>query len=255
MPDLDVRQAPGRLRLILNAPHGNAITDAMVGALRAALDAVPAITPAVKLVTLESAGQDFSFGSSLHEHVPSRMPDVLPRFHALISVLLRAPAPTLALVSGRCLGGGFELALACDAIIASDEAVLGLPEISVGAFAPVGSILLPLKAGASCAASALLSGAARTAGDWHRKGLIEQVVPRADLSAAAERWYGDHLARHSAAALRRAALASRLVVLRAVDAVLPQAERLYLNDLLTTSDAAEGVAAFLEKRPPKWTDA
>ena len=74
---------------------------------------------------------------------------MLPRFHALIVELLRVPAVTAAIVSGRCLGGGFEIALACDVILAAADAVLGLPEISVGAFPPVGSILLPLKAGAS----------------------------------------------------------------------------------------------------------
>jgi cyclohexa-1,5-dienecarbonyl-CoA hydratase len=246
------KRAPGRLRLILDAPHGNAITDVMVGALR---DALKAIEAPVKLVTLESEGKDFSFGSSLDEHTPARMPDVLPRFHALIVELLRVPAVTAAVVSGRCLGGGFELALACDVIFAANDTVMGLPEISVGAFPPAGSILLPLKAGAARASAAILTGAARSAAEWQTAGLVERVVEGRALASAVDDWYASTIERHSAAALQRAALASRLVVLRSVDALLPQAERLYLNDLLTTADAAEGVAAFLAKRPPRWKDA
>jgi cyclohexa-1,5-dienecarbonyl-CoA hydratase len=251
MPDVRVEHAPGRLRLILDAPHGNAITDAMVSALREALEKV---RRTLKLITIESVEADFCFGSSLDEHTPARMPKVLPRFHALVRDLLHAPAVTAAVVSGRCLGGGFEIALACDVIFASDDAVMGLPEITVGAFPPVGSVLLPLKAGASRAASAIIGGAARPAADWQAAGLIEAVVPHDELAGAVDRWFESTIARHSAAALQRAATASRLVVSRAIDDLLPVAERLYLDDLLTTADAAEGVAAFLEKRPARWTD-
>src|SRR5204862_3309749 len=214
---VDVVRQPGRVRLILNAPHGNAITDAMVGTMREALKDLQA----VKLVTIESAGRDFSFGSSLDEHTPARMPQVLPRFHALVMDLMRVPAVTAAVVSGRCLGGGFELALACDVIVAADDAVMGLPEIAVGAFPPVGSILLPLKVGAARASRAVLSGAAASAAEWEAAGLVERVVPRDQLQRAGERWFDATIARHSAAALRHAALASRLVVPPAREAPFP----------------------------------
>jgi len=251
---IHVIDAPGRLRLVLDAPHGNALTDAMVTDLREALASVPRRRPPVKLVTLEAEGADFCFGSSLPEHTPERMPDVLPRFHALVRDLLAVPAVTVAAIPGRCLGGGFEIALACDVIIAADDAVFGLPEIAVGAFPPVGSILLPLKIGAARAAAPMLTGTPRPVGDWRQAGLVEQVVPPGELTAAVDRWFAWTIARHSAAALARAAIASRLVARRAVDELLPVAERLYLNDLLATADAAEGVAAFLEKRPPRWKD-
>jgi len=249
---LDIKHSPGRIRLILDAPHGNAITDAMVGSLRGALKS---IAPPVKLVTIEGAGRDFSFGASVDEHAPERMPDVLPRFHALIVELLRVPAVTIAAVAGRCLGGGFEIALACDVIIASADAVLGLPEIGVGAFPPAGSILLPLKAGAARATAAILDGTARPAREWHAAGVVHRLAPPDRLPDTVDEWYASTIERYSAAVLQRAAMATRLVVLRSVDALLPQAERLYLNDLLSTVDAAEGVAAFLEKRPPRWKDA
>lgn len=247
-----IKHSPGRVRLILDAPHGNAITDAMVASLRAALRS---IAPPVKLVTIEGAGSDFSFGASIDEHAPDRMRDVLPRFHALVVELLRVPAVTAAAVSGRCLGGGFEIALACDVIIAAKNAVLGFPEIGVGAFPPVGSILLPLKAGAARAAAAILDGAARPAAEWHAAGIVHRLAAEDRLSAAVDEWFSSTIERYSAAVLQRAAMATRLVVLRAADALLPQVEQLYVKDLLSTADAAEGVTAFLEKRRPRWKDA
>src|SRR5262245_24519712 len=171
-----VTQADDRLRIVLDAPRGNAITDAMVGEIRRAL----ADIGRARLVTIESGGPDFSFGSSLDEHTPARMPDVLPRFHALILDLLRVPAVTAAVVAGRCFGGGFEIALACDIVFAADDASMGLPEISVGAFPPVGSILLPLKAGAGRASASILTGVPRPAADWRAAGVVERALPRAE---------------------------------------------------------------------------
>ena len=249
---LDIKRSPDRVRIVLDAPHGNAITDAMIAALRTALRSIGA---PVKLVTLETGGSDFSFGASIDEHTPERIADVLPRFHSLIVELLRVPAVTAAVVPGRCLGGGFEIALACDVIIAADDAMLGLPEISVGAFPPAGSILLPLKAGGGRAAAAILEGVARPAAEWQAAGVVHRIAPRHALAAAVDDWYSSTIRRYSAAVLQRTAVATRLVILRSVDALLPQAERLYLNDLLLTDDAAEGVTAFLEKRPPRWKDA
>jgi cyclohexa-1,5-dienecarbonyl-CoA hydratase len=249
---LDIKRSPGRVRIGLNAPHGNAITDEMIASLRRALRA---IAPPVKLVTIETAAADFSFGASIDEHTPERIADVLPRFHALIVELLRVPAVTAAVVPGRCLGGGFEIALACDVIVAAADATLGLPEVTVGAFPPVGSVLLPLKAGAGRAAAAILEGRVLSAAEWQAAGVVHRIAPRDALSAAVDEWYSSTLERYSAAVLQRTAVATRLVVLRSVDTLLPQAERLYLNDLLLTEDAAEGVAAFLQKRPPRWKDA
>jgi len=248
---LTVGHDTGWTHIVLGAPHGNAITDRMVEAMRAAIAGMPAAT---KLLTIETSGVDFSFGSSLDEHRPARIREVLPRFHALISDLLRAPAVTAAVVRGRCLGGGFELALACDLIFASDDAVFGLPEVRVGAFPPVGSILLPWRVGASRAASAILTGREQSASYWRSAGLLEAVAPGRTLDAVVHEWFDAHLAGLSAATLRHATTASRSAVRSAVGSLLPGVEQTYLCDLLSTADAAEGVEAFLEKRPPRWQD-
>ena len=230
---------------------GNIVTAAMVTALRAALEAI-SDNPNLKLITLAGAGTDFSFGASIPEHAPDRIGAILPEMHGVIDDLLDAPAVTAAVVRGRCLGGGFELALACDFIFASDDAVFGLPEIALGVFPPAASALLPLRIGAARATRALLTGEARPAAEWREAGLVEFVVSGDSLDAEVDRWFAMHLSPRSAAALRHGALAARAVLATRVRETLPELERLYLNDLMRTHDAAEGIAAFMARRPPDW---
>jgi cyclohexa-1,5-dienecarbonyl-CoA hydratase len=234
-------------------PKGNILTEDMVNALQAAIDSLVE-NPHLKLITIEGHGPDFSFGASVPEHAPSEIRRVLPAMHALINGLLDAPAITAAVVRGRCLGGGFELALACDFIFASSGAVMGLPEIALGVFPPAASALLPMRIGAARATRAILTGDARPADEWKSIGLVELVAPAESLDAEVDRWYDLHLASRSAVALRHAAAAARSSVASHVRGVLPDLERRYLDDLMQTADAAEGIAAFLEKRSPRWTD-
>jgi cyclohexa-1,5-dienecarbonyl-CoA hydratase len=234
-------------------PKGNIITDDIVRALRAGLENV-AQNANLKLVTIEGAGQDFSFGASIPEHVPSQIGTVLPEMHALVEDLLDIPAITAAVVRGRCLGGGFELALACDLIFASNDATFGLPEINLGVFPPAGSVLLPLRVGAARATPAIVTGESEPADVWYARGLVELLAAPGDLAPAVERWFERHLAGKSAAALRHAAIAARASVRAQVRALLPEAERLYLQDLMRTHDAAEGIDAFMNKRAPNWQD-
>ena len=242
-----------RAALRLFHPKGNIVTAEMIGALGQALDTI-AENPHLKLVTFEGAGADFSFGASIPEHAPAEIGRVLPAAHALVYALLDLPIVTAALVRGRCLGGGFEIALACDFIFAEESAVFGLPEIALGVFPPAASALLPPRIGTARATSAIISGQPRSAGEWRLAGLVEAVVADGTLEAEVARWFEAHLQGKSAAALRYATAAARHALRQHVRAVLPELERLYLNDLMQTGDAAEGIAAFLEKRVPRWTD-
>ena len=234
-------------------PKGNIVTADMVRALTQALEPL-AHDPHLKLVTFEGAGDDFSFGASIPEHAPGQIETVLPEAHALIYTLLDFPCVTAALVRGRCLGGGFEIALACDFIFAEASATFGLPEIALGVFPPAASVLLPVRAGAARAADAILTGRTFPAAQWHDAGVVAAVVPDGSIGAFADDWFAAHLRNRSAAALRHATAAARLSLRREVQAVLPDLERLYLGELMGTADAAEGIAAFLEKRQPNWTD-
>ena len=240
-----------RAAITLFHATGNIITARMVESLRAALDGLGG-EARLKLITLEGQGPDFSFGASIPEHAPDRIGEVLPLMHRLVEDLLTAPAVTAAVVRGRCLGGGFELALACDFIFAADDAVFGLPEVSLGVFPPAASALLPLRVGASRATRAIVTGAPSAAAEWLEAGLLEAVVPEAQLAATVDRWFSTHLSGKSAAALRHAAGAARAELAAGVRQSLPILEGLYLNELMRTHDAAEGIAAFMAKRPPAW---
>ena len=239
------------LRIVLDRPPGNLLSIEMVRALAETLDAHSARR---KWVTFEGAGDDFCFGAMIQEHVRGPMEQVLPETHALIRRILALGAPTAALVRGRCLGGGFELALACDAIIATEDATLGLPEIHLAAFPPAGAALLPLRVGASRAALSIITGEPRPAPVWRDAGLIATLAVRDNLVEAAGRWFDAHLAPRSTVALTAAAQASRLALRAIAEPAITAAERLYLDRVLPSNDAAEGVRAFIEKRPPNWTD-
>ena len=242
-----------RAAFTLFHPKGNIVTAEMVAALTQALEPL-AHDEHLKLITIEGAGPDFSFGASVPEHAPGQIDRVLPEMHALIYALLDVPVPTAAVVRGRCLGGGFELALACDFIFAEASATFGLPEIALGVFPPAASALLPARIGTARGTSAILTGATRPASEWLSAGLLEAVVPDGEVAAAVDRWFARTWQPRSAAALRHATQAARLSLVRQIHAVLPDLERLYLADLMSTRDAAEGIAAFLEKREPRWTD-
>lgn len=248
----ELRLDGGHLRLILDQPKGNVISTALIADLETALSTVPS---SIKLVTIEGAGDHFSYGASVEEHRPGDIDRALPLLHGLVRTLLAVPAPTAAVVRGRCLGGGFELALSCDLLFASSTAQLGVPEIALGVFPPAATALLPLRIGGSQATGAILTGQIRPASHWKESGLIELTAPAEELSASVDHWFAEHLAPRSAAALRCGALANRLAIRQRVETLLPELERFYLETLMRTHDAVEGIEAFLEKRAPNWSNA
>jgi cyclohexa-1,5-dienecarbonyl-CoA hydratase len=254
-PPVTLVITPDRARAAFRLFHakGNIVTLEMIEALAEGLVTLGG-EPHLKLITIEGDGPDFSFGASIPEHASGQIELVLPEAHRLTMTLLDAPAPTAAVVRGRCLGGGFELALACDLIFAADTATFGLPEVTLGVFPPAAAALLPLRVGTARATVTILSGAAVPAAEWLAAGLVTAVAPDADLSGAIDRWFDTHLAPKSASALRYASRAARAALRREVHTLLPELERLYLEDVMRTKDAREGIAAFLEKRAPRWND-
>jgi cyclohexa-1,5-dienecarbonyl-CoA hydratase len=248
-----LKRAQTRASIRFHHSKGNIITMEMLAALRSGLDSL-AGNQHLKLVTLEGAGDHFSFGASIPEHTREHISRVLPETRALLEDLLEFPAITAAVVRGRCLGGGFELALACDFIFAADGAEFGLPEINLGVFPPAASVLLPARVNGARATSAILTGESQSTARWLAAGLVEHAAPVAELDAAVDAWFDRHLAHKSAAALRHAAAAARASVLAEIRTTLPELERLYLDELMQSHDAVEGMEAFLEKRRPQWQD-
>lgn len=245
--DLSFNVDRSRAALTFSQPPGNLLTLDVVGQLRAAA-ADLGDERRLKLVTIAGAGDDFSFGASIPEHLPETIDRVLADTHALLLELIDLPAPTAAVVRGRCLGGGFELALACDFILAEPGASFGLPEIALGVFPPAACVLLSARVGASVAAWAALTGEVRSTEDWQRVGLVRA------LDEPVDDWFTRTFAPRSAESLRHAVRAVRYSVRETFQRDLPVLEQLYLKDLMRSSDAVEGLRAFMEKRAPRWKD-
>jgi len=178
---------------------------------------------------------------------------MIRRFHELLTAVLDSGVVLIAAIRGQCLGGGLELATLAHRIVAHQEATLGQPEISLGVFAPAASILLPMRISRARAESLCLTGAAVSAREALAIGLVDDVVSD-DPADAALAWARAHLADKSATSLRLAIRAVRADLAETLRRRLPVLERLYLDELMKTADAQEGLRAFLEKRKPTWTD-
>ena len=247
----------GVLWLTLDQPRGNILTIEMVGELQAALDA-HRDQASLKLVVLRGAGGNFSFGASVEEHRKDQAPAMLESFHRFIRALAGYPVPTAALVEGNCLGGGFEVAISCHFLLATEGARFACPEIKLGVFPPVLAAIGAQRLGGLAAERLLLTGEILGAEEAQRLGLLSALIAaEEDPAEALLAWYRERLEPLSAYALRQGTAAARRAsgFLDHLDRALAVAEELYLEKLLPSHDGNEGIEAFLEKRPPVWKDA
>jgi cyclohexa-1,5-dienecarbonyl-CoA hydratase len=237
-------------RVRFGASKGNIIDGPTMAALRSVCaDARSASR--LRAICLEGNGADFSFGASVQEHLPNRVSRMLEDFRHLILDLLDTHVVLLAAVRGQCLGGGLELATACHRIFASADARFGQPEIALGVFPPIASIVLPERIGRAYAEDLCLTGRIVTAGEAREMGLVDAVTA-GDPADAAIAWAREHLSERSASSLRFAVEAMRANLSARLRAELPELERLYVEKLMATHDAREGLDAFLAKRAPVW---
>jgi cyclohexa-1,5-dienecarbonyl-CoA hydratase len=250
-PPLRVRADRGGalLRLTLDRPKANLVDAEMIDALQAALDQHRA-DRGLLAVLLDAEGAHFSFGASVEEHLADRCAGMLASLHRLLATMLEYPVPVIAAVRGMCLGGGLEVALAASRIVATPDSRLGQPEIRLGVFAPAASCLLPLRTGQPVAEDMLLTGRSLTGTEALAAGLVQQLAD--DPVAAAVDYFDRHLAGLSAAAVACALAAARGGLLPDFRRRIAEVERLYLERLMHTHDANEGLAAFLAKRTPTW---
>jgi cyclohexa-1,5-dienecarbonyl-CoA hydratase len=237
------------VRFILASPPGNILDLEMIEALRIGIGRA-AQDSGLKAVIFEGQGAHFSYGASVPEHLPSEIERVLPRFHDLFRDLFDLGRPLIAVVRGRCLGGGLELASFCNWIFAAPDAQFSQPEIRLGVFAPIASLVLRERMGRPAAEAMCLGGQVLAAEDALDAGLVDYVAE--DPAEAAEAWIEQNLLPHSAVALHHAVRAVRVPMRDAFLRDLEEVERIYLRELMRTEDAREGVRAFLEKRAPNW---
>ncbi|HMU60964.1 MAG TPA: enoyl-CoA hydratase-related protein [Gemmatimonadales bacterium] len=239
-------------RLVLDRPPVNVLNLAAMEALQSAI-AEAAADAGLKVLAVSGAGRAFSAGVDVADHTADRVGRMLALFHGAVRQLMALEVPVVGLVHGAALGGGCELAMACDMVLARDDLKLGQPEIQLAVFPPVAAALLPQLIGRQRALDLILTGRTIGAAEALRMGLVSRVLSTAEFEAGTDAALAE-LASRSGPALRLAKRAVLEGMGLPFGPALQQAEDLYLNELMELADVHEGLAAFMEKRAPVWED-
>jgi cyclohexa-1,5-dienecarbonyl-CoA hydratase len=234
----------------LNAPPLNIMRRALMDELSAALEAIAA-DGSLKAVCITANGKAFSAGADVGEHRPEEIEAMMSSFGRLFHLLDRLELPIVIGVAGAALGGGFELAMMADVLLATEDAAFGQPEIRLAFFAPVGIVRLPALVGTAKAIEITCSGRTYSAEEMRACGLVSVVVPPAGLAEALEAVLKD-FRRASALILRMNVRTLKKLSGRPFGEALVEADKVFLGELMKTEDVREGLAAFFEKRRPSW---
>ena len=241
----------GLATLAINRPPFNVLDIPTMVEVNVALDACKA-DESVKLLVVTGVGEKaFSAGVEVADHTPDKVDKMIEVFHGIFRRLQKMPMPTIAAVNGAALGGGLELAIGCDMIVAVAGAKLGQPEIKLAVFPPVAAALLPRLVPPARAMEILLGGENFSAEEGHAMGLVNRVFPKETFAVDVQSFLAPYL-KLSRVALLSARKAIREAAGKPFDSALDAAENIYLKELMLTNDAQEGLAAFLEKRKPAW---
>ena len=243
----------GVATITLNRPPVNILNIEMMGEINTALERV-ASEGDLKVVVLRGEGKAFSAGVDVRDHTADKVHEMIRIFHRMFRLLNSLEPPTLAVVDGAALGGGCELATFCDMVVASERATFGQPEITVGVLPPVAAVVFPHLIGRNRALEMILTGEVIGAREAERIGLINRVFPTEGFRLEVDGLI-DTLTSMSAPVLRLTKRALDKGLYRSADEAISQVEAIYLDELMGTEDAHEGLTAFLEKRKPVWKNA
>lgn len=236
--------------ITLNAPPLNIMTGAMMDEISGALETIGS-EPSLKAIAFTANGKAFSAGADVDEHRPERIKPMIASFGRLFRLLDQQEIPIVMGVAGAALGGGFELVMMADLLLATEEATFGQPEIRLGFFAPVGVVRLPTLVGPAKAMEITSSGRTYSAAEMLAHGLVTKVVPADQFGETLESVLKD-FRRASPLVMRLNARALRLNQETRFADALSRAEELFLDELMSTEDVREGLASFFEKRRPVW---
>ena len=245
-----VSESDGCVRITLDHPPLNILTNAGLAALADAFSEAGA-DPATRLIRLDANGKAFSAGVDVGDHQGDKVHTMMRELARLFDTIDGLEQPTVARVQGACLGGGCELIAAMDLCYAGARATFGQPEIRLGLFAPPASVLLPRLLGERRAFELLLGGETIPASRAAEIGLVNRVFSDDHLDEGVDALCGTLLA-HSGIALRQAKKAVRIARGSNIVDAHARVHRLYMDELMQTNDAHEGLDAFLQKRPANW---
>lgn len=243
------------LRLVLNRPKGNVLTLEMMKALSAALETHNRNSH-LRMVFIRGAGKHFSFGASVEEHKKDQAPSMLAGFHAMIRTVAASPVPIATLVEGSCLGGAFELILACHFVFAAPSANFGCPEIKLGVFPPVLAAIGAQRLGGPLAERLIVTGALIDAAAAEKAGLVSEIFSGDNPEDELVQWYRKNLRPLSAFSIRQGSRVARIGsgLIAALQDPLAQIERQYVEEVLASHDGNEGIESFIDRRKPVWKD-
>jgi len=241
----------GVAKIIINKPPLNVLTVEAIEEIISVLERANVDESIYAVVITGIGDRAFSAGVDIGAHLPDKIDKTLAKFHKIFHLLTNLQKPSIAMVNGLALGGGCELAIACDMVITSDQATFGQPEIKVGAIPTVAAALLPKLIGRKQALELIFIGDTISAAEAKEMGLVNKVVPAGELVEAVDELVGK-LKNLSPIVLKLV----RKAVYQGIDVdfekALDSVTDIYLKQLMQTEDAVEGLKAFLEKRKPNW---
>jgi cyclohexa-1,5-dienecarbonyl-CoA hydratase len=237
-------------RITLNNPPLNVITPVMMEELIQSLAEIES-NPDISIIVIDGKGSSFSAGVAVAAHTPDNLEAMLTKFHAVVRALISSKKITVSKVRGNCLGGGAELAMVCDLSYTGKRARWAFPEISLGCYPPVACAALAALIGQKRATELILTGRTIAGADLANIGLVTRVVPEYKLDATVEAVIAQ-LSQFSPSSLGITKKAIYCWDSIHFDKGLARAERIYLEELIKTADAQEGINAFLQKRKPNW---
>ena len=206
----------------------------------------------LKVLIVDANGTAFSAGVDVSDHTKEKVNEMIQVFHDIFTNLLKIKAPTIALVNGAALGGGCEVATFCDIVIASEKSKFGQPEIKVGVLPPVAAAIFPKLIWNKKALELIMTGDTIKADEAKNLGLVNHILPIEKFETEAEKFITEKLASNSAVVLQLTKRAFMEGATQKYSDSIKKIEDIYLNELMKTDDANEGLAAFLEKRQPVW---
>ncbi|MFZ0774729.1 MAG: enoyl-CoA hydratase/isomerase family protein [Candidatus Sulfotelmatobacter sp.] len=242
--------SPSVARIVLRNSRVNVIDIPMMEEFAQALAEIEARSD-ISVIVLSGEGKAFSAGVDVAAHTPDKVEAMLLKFHGVIRALVATKKVTIAAVHGNCLGGGAELAMVCDMVYTAASARWGFPEIKLGCYPPVACTALAALVGQKRASELILTGRTISGSEAAAMGLANRAVADEELTAAVDHTL-EELSRLSPAALAVTKKAVYAWDAMHFDKGLARAEKIYLEELMKTEDAQEGIRAFMEKREPKW---
>jgi|CXWL01.1.fsa_nt_gi cyclohexa-1,5-dienecarbonyl-CoA hydratase len=249
----NVEVQDGVATVTMNRPPLNVLHNPMMDEFNRVLETTLADKNLAALV-LRATGKAFSAGVDVSDHSADKVGDMIRLFHGIFRKLAATDVLTIAAVQGAALGGGCELACFCDIVLASERAKFGQPEVQVGVFPPVAACVFPPQVGIKKAIELNALGATIDGKEAHRIGLVNQVFPVEEFDNKVTEYLAG-IKKLSRPVVRLAKRATSFVVREQMLKQLDETEAMYLDELMKLHDAHEGIAAFMEKRPPVWKHA